>query len=389
MTGLCRGPGGQAIVRVLRRHAPTWLTQMPSIASPAERRALQRHAAGTRERMLRELAEAVEVTAADAALVLWLEDVQWSDPPTVDWLTYLARRPGRARVLVLASCRPFEGLARGHPLDAARDDMTLRGHSREIALGPLDAPSVGEYLARRFPGERALDELAAMVHARTGGHPLFVTNVADDLVRRGVLVERDGRWELEARSGLARIAIPDDVRRMIGRQLDRALPDGRRVLEAASAAGVEFSAAAVAAAADVDLDQVERTRADLAARGSFLVADGFAEWPDGTVAGRYRFRHALYQEIAYDRLPPARRVHLHRRLGDRLEAGLGDRSVESATELAMHFERGRDLVRAIRYLQLAGAIATQRGAAREPSRICAGRSSCSERSRARGTERNW
>src|SRR6185369_5356952 len=104
MTRLCREPGEQAIARLLRQHAPTWLTQMPSVLNASELRTLRRQTYGmTRERMLRELAEAVEVMASDVPLVLWLEDLHWSDPSTVDWLGYLAKRPGPARVLVLGS----------------------------------------------------------------------------------------------------------------------------------------------------------------------------------------------------------------------------------------------------------------------------------------------
>jgi predicted ATPase len=366
LTRLCREPGGQPIARLLRRHAPTWLTQMPPVLSAAELRILRRQTAGvTPERMLRELAEAVEVMASDMPLVLWLEDLHWSDPPTIDWLGYFARRPGQVRVLVLASCRPAEAQGGGHRLEAVKDELRMRGLGRELALAHLDEAAVGEYLARRFPGERARDELSRMIHARTRGNPLFVVSVADELVRRAVLVERSGRWEVDSRSGGAGIAIPEDVRRMIGHQLDRVTPAERRILEAASAAGVEFAAAVVAAADAIDLDDVERTCADLARGASFLTAQGSDTWPDGTVTGRYGFRHALYQEVAYERVPPARRADLHRRIGERLEAGLRERAAEAATELAMHFERGCDSRRAIRYLHVAGEVATQRSAARE------------------------
>jgi predicted ATPase len=152
---------------------------------------------------------------------------------------------------------------------------------------------------------------------------------------------------------------------MIGHELDRVRPDQRRILEAASAAGVEFSAATVAAAESLGLDEVERCCADLARHASFLTSLGSEAWPDGTVAGRYGFRHALYHEVVYERISPGRRVALHRRIGERLEAGLGERAGEGAGELAVHFERGRDSRRAIRYLHLAGEIATQRSAARE------------------------
>src|SRR5262245_46012078 len=368
MTRLCREPGGQPIALLLRHHAPTWLAQMPSVLDTSELRTLKRQTSGvTRERMLRELAEVVEIMAAEVPLVLWLEDLHWSDPSTVDWLGYLARRPGRARVLVLGSYRPGEALTRGHPLEAAKDDLKVHGHCREVTLQRLDETAVSEYLARRFPATAAFSELAGVVHRRTGGNPLFVVNVADDLVRRAVLIKRDGgRWEVAGRTDLVHVAIPEDVRRMIGHELDRVLPHQRRILEAASAAGVEFSAAAVAAAESLSLDDVEHECTELARRASFLTSLGSDTWSDGTVAGRYGFHHALHQEVVYERISAGRRVELHRRIGERLEAGLGERAVEIATELAMHFERGREVRRAIRYLRLAGEIATQRSTTREP-----------------------
>jgi predicted ATPase/DNA-binding winged helix-turn-helix (wHTH) protein len=363
MTRLCREPGERQIVRLLRHHAPTWLAEMPSVLGASELTTLERQKAGvTPERMLRELAEAVEVMAEDVPLVLWIEDLHWSDPSTVDWLAYLARRPGPARLLVLGSYRSGEALTRGHPLEAAKDELKVHGRCREVALARLGETAVGDYLARRFPGAAALTGLAGVLHRRTGGNPLFVVNVADDLVRRGVLIERAGGWEVMGGLHLLQIAIPEDVRRMIGHALDRVWPHQRRILEAASTAGMEFSAAAVAAAEQLDLDDVEHCCADLARRASFLTSLGSDAWPDGTVAGRYGFRHALHQEVVYERISTGRRVDLHRRIGERLEAGLGERAGESATELAMHFERGRDASRAIRYLRLAGEIATQRSA---------------------------
>jgi len=367
MTGLCREAGERhPVARLLRQHAPMWLAQMPSVLSSAELRAVRRETAGvTPERMLRELAEAVEIMASQVPLVLWLEDLHWSDPPTVDWLGYLARRPGPARILVLASCRPFEALGTGHPLETTRNALKMRGECREIALARLDEAAVGEYLARRFPADRSFDALAGMIHSRTGGNPLFVVSVADDLVRRAVLVERSGRWQVDDRHGLAGIAIPDDIRRMIGHQLDRVPGDDRRLLEAAAAAGVQFSAATVAAAEEIDLEVAERACADMAERSSFLTRLDDETWPDGTVAGCYRFRHALHQAVVYGHTPAGRRAQLHRRIGERLEAGLRERALEIAAELAMHFERGQQPGRAIGYLQMAGEIATQRSAARE------------------------
>src|SRR5207244_2904551 len=110
--------------------------------------------------------------------------------------------------------------------------------------------------------------------------------------------------------------------------------DWRVVLEVASVAGAEFSAAAVAAGSEAEVAEVEERCAGLARREQFLRATGVSEWPDGTVAARYGFIHALYQEVLYERVTAGRRVGLHRRLGERLEGAYGARAAEIAAELA-------------------------------------------------------
>jgi predicted ATPase/DNA-binding winged helix-turn-helix (wHTH) protein len=370
LTGLCRQPGGEHLIRLLRRHAPTWLVQMPSLLTEPELKTLQRHVSGvTRERMLRELAEAVEVVTAAQPLVLWLEDLHWSDVSTLDWLAYVGRRPEPARLLLLNSYRPVEMLARGHPLKAVKEELEVHGHCRELALSLLSRAAVAECLARRFPPAAshaaAFERLASAIHRRTDGNPLFVVNVLADLVSCGGLVQREGLWEVTQDPDVVQVAIPADVRGMIARQLDRSRPEERRILEAASVAGAEFSSAAVAAAAEIAVGETDTCCAELSRRESFLVARGADEWPDGTLSGRYGFRHALYREVVHEHVPAARRAEVHHRMGVRIEAGFGDRAGEVAAELAMHFRRARDVGRAIRYLRLAGEVATRRSAARE------------------------
>jgi predicted ATPase len=364
ITRLCREADGQRVVRVLREHAPSWLFQIPSLVGPAERRALQQQVAGTtKERMLRELADAIEIATGEIPLVLWLEDLHWSDASTLDWLAYLARRPGPARLLVLASYRSAEVVGRGHPLEAIRAELEMQGRCRHLALSLLDATAVGEYVARRFPSRLPLAGLVSALHGRTSGNPLFVAHACDDLVRRGVVVERDGRWQLAGRP--EEVALPDQVSRMVGLQLDRLPASDRQILEAASAAGVEFSSLAAAAAADVTIDAADACCAGLVRRELFLVPRGADEWTDGSVAGRYAFRHAIFREAIYERVPPGRRMVMHRQIGARLEAALGGASGDAAAELAMHFELGRESGRAVRHRHRAGEMAIERGAATE------------------------
>src|SRR5262249_15528056 len=149
--------------------------------------------------------------------------------------------------------------------------------------------------------------------------------------------------------------VPESLRQMIGRHFDRLEPDEQRLLEVASVAGVEFSAASLAAVLGDDVVRIEACCERLSRRRHMLRAHGEQVWPDGTVAGRYRFVHALYAEAIYARVTPGRQVQLHRRLGECQEAAWASRAPEIAAELSVHFERGRNPRRAVVYRRHAAA----------------------------------
>lgn len=370
ITRLCRGPHAQRLLHILRRHAPGWLAQLHSLLDDAELESLQRRAVGaTRERMLRELADALGAIAADIPLILRLEDLHWSDASTLDWLGFIARRTESARLLIVSSARPIEGLPPAHPLAALHAELAVAEHCGVLRLTQLAPAEVGEYLAVRFGCEPVAGAkpaaLANAIYARTEGNPLFVVNVADDLVARGVLAQRDGTWVLAGSIEEIAGTIPDDLRRLIELQLERLSGREREILEVASAAGEDFSAAAVAAALGEHIETIESGCSELARRALFLRSAGGESWPDGTLASRYTFRHALYRATLYERLPAARRARLHVAIADRLEAGFGEHARERASELATHFERGGDLPRGVLYHQAAGDNAGARSAARE------------------------
>ena len=160
----------------------------------------------------------------------------------------------------------------------------------------------------------------------------------------------NGWWEWKGATGEVAVEVPMNIREFIEQQVDRVSPEERRALEAASVVGIEFSAAAVAAGIEQDVEAVEDPCDALVRREQFLRLRGTEQWPDGTVTACYGFVHALYQEVLYDRVPGARRARLHRRIGERGAEGYGERVKEIAVELAVHFERGRDYRQAARYL---------------------------------------
>ena len=362
---LSRGPGGERLIALLRRYAPTWLVQMPALIADDELEAVQRRVEGTtRERMLRELAEAIEVVTAARPLILVLEDLQWSDFSTLDLVAMVARRRRPAQLLLLGTYRPAEVIASGHPLRAITQEIRAHGHGHELALGLLSAAEVAQYLVTRFPRSEFPSDLAHAIHRRTEGNPLFMVNVVNNWVAEGVLGRANGGWKLAARVEDIAVAVPESLRLMIEKQLERLEPDEGRMLEAASAVGVEFSTAAVAAALTEQEERVEEWCEKLAARGQWLRARGMETLATGPT-GRYGFVHAVYQEVLYARVAAARRVRLHYRIAEWGERAHGARVRERAAALATHFERGQDPARAVQYLTQAAENAMRRQAPHE------------------------
>ncbi len=375
---LCRRSDGERLLTVLDQHAPTWLVQLPSLIEPVELEALQRRIQGvTRERMLREMAKAVEIVTAEVTLVLVLEDLQWSDHSTISLLSVLAHRQEATRLFVLGTYRPADMVAGEHSLPGLKQELQMHGHCEELPLTFLSEAAVGEYVARQFSvDEQTCARLTELIHTRTDGNPLFLVNLLDYLVAQGNLLEVNGQWQLQA--GLASIeeieegqeGVPDNLRHMIEKQIERLSAEEQRLLEIASVAGVEFSAAALdlSDAGGEGTVEAEESCEALARQGKFLRANGWDEWPDGTVAGRYQFIHSLYQNVLYNRIPAGRRLQLHRTIGEREERGYGQRVAEVAAELAIHFEHGHVLSRAVYYLQRAADNALQRCAYQEAIR---------------------
>jgi predicted ATPase len=363
---LCREPGGEELMALLSRHAPTWVVQMPWLVSDTALEALQRRVTGvTQERMLREMGEALVLITAARPLVLVLEDLHWSDPSTLSLLAWLARRQEPARLLVLGTYRPADVSQPSHPLPAVVHELKVHRCADELALPWLAEAAMDEYLTTRFPGITLPVGLAHLVYQRTEGNPLFMVAMVDAWEAQGWLEEVEGVRRL--RIGVDELAqgVPESLRQMLAQQLGRLSVEEQQVLEAASVAGVEFSAAAVAAGLQLDVIEAETRCEGLVRQQQWLHAVGSETWPDGTTAGRYAFIHALYQNVVSQRVPPARRLYLHRRIGVSKEMAYGRRTGEIAAELAVHFAHGRDDGRAVQYLQQAAETAVRRHAHRE------------------------
>ena len=367
---LCRRPGGDSVIQILATQAPTWLVQFPALIKPEQRESLQHELLGTtRERMLREISEALETIASERPLLLVFEDLLWADHSTVDLISALARRRQSARMMLIGTYRPPDIALADHSLKALKQDLLIHHLCREVALEPLEEAEVAEYLAAEWGGAVVPEGLAGLIHRYTEGNPLFMVTVLEHMKERQLITLESGGLTLTVPPPEIELRAPESLRQMIEIQIARLSTEEQRVLEVASASGALFCTSVCAEAANMDPEDFANSCEGLSRRHQIVSRADLLEFPDGTSAERYGFAHAMYREVLYHRQAPGRRTKLHLCIGERLEALYTQRLDDAAPELAHQFEQGGDWLRAIQYLQLAAETAGRRFGPRQAAPI--------------------
>lgn len=309
---LCRGAGSERAIEILRRNAPDWIARIPILldvieptAPPTDR------SETTHERNLRQVAEALEAMAAEQPVILVLEDLQWSDDSTLELITYLARRPDPARLLVITTCRTEKVLQ--PPSKAINHDLQMHRQCVELTMTPLRLEAIEDFLAARWPEIHSPADIPAFLYSVSEGNPFLLISMLDSWMADGLLGSAQDFRDLIHLVD-AHASIPECINAVIRNQLDRLVKEERCLLEAGSVSGVEFSAAQVAAALDENLVQTEERCEELARRHLFLKQHGRNHWPDRRRATRYAFIHSIYQRVLCERVTTARRLQFLERL---------------------------------------------------------------------------
>jgi predicted ATPase len=367
LDNLLHSNDGASATQALRLLAPSWYVQLAPLAAddPSLARMFDEAKDSSQERRKRELGVFLQEVSEQRPLVIFLDDIHWADPSSVDLLAYVGSKCSTWRLLLVLTYRPSELLRAEHPFGQVKLDLQGRGVCREIALPFLSRDDLDRYLTLAFAGHRFPENLAAVVHARTEGNPLFVVDLLQYLRDRGVIVQDGGRWALvRALPDLER-ELPESVRGMIQRKLDQLGPADRQLLMAASIQGPEFDSVVAAQllgrdAADVEerLEVLERVH-----RIVGLVRE--QTFVDRTLTLRYRFVHVLYQNALYTALQPTRKAAWSVAAAQALLRHHGEKSAHLAAELALLLEVGRDHERAAEHYHLAAENAVRMFAHRE------------------------
>ncbi len=295
-------------------------------ASPAQRRALTTAAVG----------DYLAAIARGGPVVIFVDDLHWSDALSIDLLAEVFPRISKLPVLELGSYRPGDGSPAGRLVERiAEGSPELIDTHRLAELSPTEARQMITSLLD-------IDDLPAdlenLILSRAEGNPFYVEEIVRSLIQKGVVYRTGPSWT--AVEGAADVEVPDSVQAVVMSRVDRLEPAVRRCAQVASVLGRTFTRPVLEAMADPDVGESLQ-----------VLANAGLLYPERlTPIEEYSFAHALTQEGVYETLLPTRRAELHERAGDVFLELLP----AEAERRAYHFERSHNHRKAVDALLVAG-----------------------------------
>ncbi|HWC13575.1 MAG TPA: BTAD domain-containing putative transcriptional regulator [Actinomycetota bacterium] len=308
------------------RLLPELLTDNPELPPPDRLTESEQ-----RQRLFEALARAIFV--GEKPLLLVLDDIQWCDQETLEFLHYLVRLDPGMPLLIAATAR-VEEVGTDHPATTLFAAIRSRDELVEISLGPLD--EAGSFALAKELSDREIEpEVAQRLYREAEGNPLF-------------LVE-------SVRAGLATGEMPPKVQSVIEARLAQLSPVARDMVGLAATVGREFTFEVLRGASTHDEDTLVRGLDELWRR-RIIREQG---------ANAYDFSHDKLREVAYALLGPIRRTRLHLSIARALETHYASDLDPVSGQIATHYERAGSPAKAIPHYARAAAVAQARFANEE------------------------
>ncbi len=281
-------------------------------------------------------------------LVVFLDDLQWSDPASLKLFDALARSAELPGLLLVASFRA-EALQPGHPLTAVVASMrTRRDGLHDYTLDPLSPRQVAQMLADTL--DRTLEDvraLATLCHAKTRGNPFFLHQLLHSLYEDGLIRFRAQRWQWDE-SAIEALALAEGVVSLMLDKIRRLPPATRHVLCAAACIGSHFSLHLLAVAQGRTPDETMEDLAPALRDGLVVSSEsGFTLLdPLDPHQVRYRFSHDRIQHAAHSLASERTVCELHWAIGRQLMHELDATAARTRIfEVVNHLNAARDHAR--------------------------------------------
>lgn len=250
--------------------------------------------------------------------VLIIEDLHWFDPGSEDLLSQVLELLPASRTLVVVNFRT-----------GYRGDWSRGRNFRRLILEPFSEDESHVFFERLVGSDESLRGLSSLIWEKTGGNPLFVEEVVQTMLDEGALAGDQDSYRLTRPVG--QIEIPATVQAVLAARIDRLPAADKEVLGSAAVIGQRFSRPVLDAITIRDGKQLDRSLSSLEAADLIFR-------PALAGAQEFEFEHGLVQEVAYSSQLRERRVELHRRVADAIEALAPERADESAALVAYHRE---------------------------------------------------
>ncbi len=315
-------------------------------------------------RILEEFAKLLANLSKESGLILFMDDLHWADEASMSLLFYICRRLREHRVLFVCSFRPQDAAnvkwGQGRTLTGVVNELRRHGgHLINLDWSPNTAEGrslserfVREYLTQSFPGNQLSPAFVEALRDRTGGNPLFVTELLENMRERGELVQTATGWGV-AREAETLKGLPEKVEAVVQERIGRLTEDMKRIMVQASVEGEQFTAQVLGNLLGLDEDRLLANLIDELGRVHQLVDEhGEHLTEKDTILSLFRFRHRLLQEHLYLTLGESQRRLAHKKVGETLETLYGTDCEGVASHLARHFELAHDFGKASRYLAI-------------------------------------
>ena len=285
--------------------------------------------------------------SAERPLFIHLDDLHWADRETLQLLVFLTRLISLSRIHIVGTYRDIE-LDRMHPLSDTLADLSRERSFTRIPIGGLSVEEVRDFISASL-GDEIAQKHAEALHELTNGNPLFLDQLVNYAGERGSRGKN-----MDPFSALMQGRLPEGIREIIGRRLNRLSADCNRMLSIAALAGHEFSFQLIARLLDDwEADQVLEAVA-VAVKASILIE---------IVSGRadYSFCHPLVRETLVGELSIARRVKLHARIATSLEELHSAQTAEYASRIFYHAQQAEAILGGLKVAEIAASAAEHAG----------------------------
>ncbi|MCE7986630.1 MAG: hypothetical protein DYG89_36110 [Caldilinea sp. CFX5] len=337
-----------------------WLPRLRTCVAQAQTHAMP---AVATSRVFAQYTAVLQQIAANAPLLLVLDDLQWADASSLSLLFHLLRNSEQSRIMLLGAYRPEEVTqSNGDPKQDGAHPLATLVHECKRSFGDVlvDLDRAIERAGRSFVDafldsepNRLGERFRQALFAHTKGHPLFTIELLRDLQTREHL-QRDAAGDWVEPTAIAWTSLPARVEGVIAARIDRLPVALRQLLQAASVEGEEFTAEVVARVQALsEREVVRRLEHEAERQHRLVVAQDNAPSVTPHVT-RYRFRHNLFQHYIYHALGVGERRLLHKDVAEALRALYGRDDNAITVALARHLAEAGENERAAAYAIRAG-----------------------------------